>query len=195
MKRKIDFREPREKILIVCEGERTEPNYFNAFKAKNDNIIIDIKGTGYNTCSLVKEAIKLKTEAEKKEEPYNQVWCVFDKDSFADDLFNNAIFLAQKNKIKTAYSNQAFEVWYLLHFSYFVSALHRNVYIEKLDGFLCKKYKKNDPDMYDLLIDKQKDAIRNAKKLINNYKNKTTYSKKDPSTQVYLLVEELNKFI
>ncbi|TGG87894.1 RloB domain-containing protein [Geotoga petraea] len=31
-KRKKDIRNIKPKILIVCEGEKTEPNYFKAFR-------------------------------------------------------------------------------------------------------------------------------------------------------------------
>ena len=49
------------RFLIVCEGEKTEPNYFRKFP-KNPEVYdsIDIRGTGYNTVSLINEAIRLK---------------------------------------------------------------------------------------------------------------------------------------
>ncbi|OHD19758.1 MAG: hypothetical protein A2Y38_12070 [Spirochaetes bacterium GWB1_59_5] len=49
------------RILIVCEGEKTEPNYFRSFSA-NPEVFedIDIHGTGYNTGSLIREAIRLR---------------------------------------------------------------------------------------------------------------------------------------
>jgi hypothetical protein len=195
LKRRVNFRELREKILIVCEGERTEPNYFEGFKVNKQIVKVDISGTGYNTVSLVDEAIRLKTESESKREPYNQTWCVFDKDSFSDNDFNCAIKKALDNKIKTAYSNEAFELWYLLHFHYYNTAITREQYMEKLSGQLNRKYKKNDPRMYNELLDKQSIAIRNAKNLLNAFTNNMTYSRRNPSTEVYLLVEELNKFI
>jgi hypothetical protein len=79
------------RILIVCEGEKTEPNYFRKFP-ENPEVYdrIDIHGTGYNTVSLVNEAIRLKNEALKKREPYIEVWCVFDKDDFSTEHFIQA---------------------------------------------------------------------------------------------------------
>ena len=96
-------------ILIVCEGERTEPNYFDQFEVTN--ITIDPRGIGDNTIRLVKYAIN-----ESKRNDYDQVWCVFDKDSFPKDNFNNAVQLAQNNDFGIAYSNESFELWYILHF-------------------------------------------------------------------------------
>ncbi len=55
-----------------------------------------------------------------------RLWCVFDKDSFSDDNFNQAKKLAENNNIRPAYSNEAFELWYLLHFGYHQAATSRN---------------------------------------------------------------------
>lgn len=59
---------------------------------------------------------------------------------------------------------------------------------------LKKTYTKNSEDMYEKLQDKQTIAIRNAEKLIQTYKPPNP-AKDNPSTTVYLLVEELNKHI
>jgi hypothetical protein len=109
--------EPKQSILIVCEEEKTEPNYFKAFKVTSANVVVI--GLGTNTVKLVSSTIALKELALKKEITYDQVWCVFDRDSFSKTDFNNALLLALQNGIEVAYSNEAFEVWYLLHFSYF----------------------------------------------------------------------------
>jgi hypothetical protein len=83
--------------------------------------VIDIHGIGDNTIRIVEEAIRL-----KEKDNYDQVWCVFDRDSFPPNRFNAAFILAGENSIKIAYSNEAFELWYLLHFNYYDSAMSRN---------------------------------------------------------------------
>ena len=60
-------------ILIVCEGENTEPSYFNQFRLSSATV--KPVGEGYNTLSLVSRAIELANEKN-----YEKVWCVFDKD-------------------------------------------------------------------------------------------------------------------
>src|SRR5882724_2303890 len=51
------------RFLIVCEGVETEPNYFRAFCVdKRVNAEVKIKGTGFNTLSLVDECIRLRNE-------------------------------------------------------------------------------------------------------------------------------------
>ncbi len=181
---------PKDLILIVCEGEQTEPNYFENFKLTN----VDIDRSGYNTDSLVNRAIELKKQAKKYGKIYNQVWCVFDRDSFKPQNFNNAIFLAEKNNIKVAYSNEAFELWYLLHFHFYDTGISRKDYCKKLDKLLCHKYEKNSKDIYDELLERQGIAIKNAQKLLAQHL-KPNPEKNNPSTTVHLLVEELNKWL
>jgi hypothetical protein len=179
------------KILIVCEGERTEPNYFMAFP-ENPKVYsnIDVQGIGYNTISLVKEAIRIKEEAWKSLVPYQEVWCVFDRDSFPLEYFNEAIALAKREKIRCAYSIEAFEIWYLLHFNYYDTGLSRTQYKDKLTDLLGKEYLKNDTEMYERLQDKQETAIKHAKRL---YGIQCTKAIKDqnPMTTVFELVERL----
>ena len=138
---------------------------------------------------MVDYAIKLRDEAEYL---YDQVWCVFDKDDFSD--FDDAISYAYKQGLHVAYSNEAFELWYLLHYDYLISALHRGQYQNILSDRLGRKYKKNDPTIYDDILDKQNMAIQNAKKLMDFF-NSSSPSKSNPSTTVYKLVIELNKFM
>lgn len=183
-------RKPR-RILIVCEGKKTEPNYFKGFE-NNPEVYdsIDIQGTGYNTESLIKEAIRINDEALRKKEPYIETWCVFDKDDFSDTSFENAIKLAAKNHIKCAYSIEAFEIWYILHFNFCDAALSRQQYKDKLSGLLKKPYLKNDTEMYAELQSRQGRAIQNAKKLY--YKQcSLPYKEQNPVTTVFMLIERL----
>ena len=189
-KRRIKTREQKPTILIVCEGGKTEPNYFNAFPVTS--LEVHVEGTGFNTISLVNKAINF-----SKKRSYDQVWCVFDKDDFPKQDFNNAIQkMEDKGKrFHCAYSNESFELWYLLHFSYYIAASNRKAYCKLLSDSLQQEYQKNCKTMYDDLLEKQQDAIRNAKNLLNQYDDSTPPADKNPSTTVYLLVEELNKHL
>jgi len=179
------------RFLIVCEGEKTEPNYFKKFP-ENPEVYdkIDIHGTGYNTLSLINEAVRLKDEAQKRKEPYIEVWCVFDKDDFSIEQFKSAILLARKNQIKCAYSIEAFEIWYMLHFNFYDSALSRNQFKEKLTELLKKPYKKNDEDIYYLLQKRQNVALKNAQKLYA-LQYERPFAEQNPITTVFWLVERL----
>jgi hypothetical protein len=179
------------RILIVCEGEKTEPNYFKKFP-ENPEVYdrIDIHGTGYNTVSLVKEAVKLKNEALRRREPYIEVWCVFDKDDFSIRSFNEAIKLAVVSGLRCAYSIEAFELWYMLHFNYYDMALSRSQYIKKLSELLKKTYLKNDEGIYELLESRQAQALQNARNLYDK-QSVLPMKEQNPITMVFKLVERL----
>lgn len=46
--------------------------------------------------------------------------------------------------------------------------------------------------MYVLIKDKEKYAIKNARRLLDSYNGQRPFSKNNPSTTVHLLVESLN---
>ena len=190
-RRKTAFRgAPFKRILIVCEGEKTEPNYFKRFRVTS--AVIEVVGKGYNTLSLVKEALRMKEMAWENDEPYDQVWCVFDRDFFPAHNVDNAWQLARKRKLRTALSNEAFELWFLLHFDYITSAHTRQEYQDMLSDRLGRRYEKNDPDIYVDLLQRQEQAVENAQKLMNQY-NPRKPSRDNPCTEVHELVIELNR--
>ena len=92
-----------------------------------------------------------------------------------------------------AYSNEAFELWYVLHFEYLNSGISRQQYVSKLNRLLGKQYVKNDEEIYLLIFPRQKDAIRNADTLLKEYQTPNPACD-NPSTTVHLLVQQLNRF-
>lgn len=188
--RKVDTREVRQRFLIVCEGECTEPNYFKAFQTPGE-VVITVIGVGESTLQLIEAATK-KVKA-REQGHYDQVWCVFDRDDCKPDVIHRAMKLAKEADYRVAFSNQAFELWYLLHFDYHHTAISRDTYCERLSQNLGYTYKKNSEDIYNALQDRQTEAIRNAQRLLDEYETWQQPAERDPSTTVHLLVEELNK--
>ncbi|MCB8950790.1 MAG: RloB domain-containing protein [Ardenticatenales bacterium] len=186
LQRRQNRRNLRKTFLIVCEGSKTEPNYFEGFRVPRE--IYDVKGMGDNTIRLVREAIKLKEQGN-----YDQVWVVMDKDDFPVDHFNGAIEMARAKNICVAYSNEAFELWYLLHFDYHNTAVSRRTYRERLSKRLGFSYEKNNPRMYELLEDRQPVAMQNARRLLDVYSGNSRPAYDNPSTTVHLLVEQLRE--
>jgi hypothetical protein len=203
---KIESIEKIKSFLIICEGE-TEEFYFKsfpvitatvkAFAAKSSNII------------LVEYAENLSKLAEYKG---FEIWCVFDFD--IDPNIENqkqdydfAIEYAKKQGFKVAYSNDAFELWYVLHYKDIASGeLHRDVYF----GFLGNiniwdiNYRKNGKTVefaktvYKKLEDdinaSQEEAIKRAERLCKSQEEKL-YSEQNPCTMVFALVLELNEYL
>lgn len=184
----METREPLPRFLIVCEGEQTEPNYFKSFRVPKE--VLDVRGLGDNTLRLVEKAVEFSNAANPH---YDQVWCVFDRDSFPAEHFNAALDLAERQAIKVAYSNEAFELWYLLHFHFYNTGISRSQYKEKLSEQLGHRYEKNSRTIYAEIEEKQSDAIANAKRLLSFYAPPDPCNN-NPSTTVFRLVEELNRF-
>ena len=204
LQRNAPTRIERQTFLIVCEGENTEPSYFKQFRLSSATI--KPVSEGYNTTSLVNRAIHLSCERN-----YDQIWCVFDKDDFPDFDFNNAIHIAEAQKFGVAYSNQAFEYWILLHFDdHQGGGMHRRDYNDRLNQLMNPynvSYDGNGSkiiteEIFELFgeIDEKFQmerfnlAIYRAKR---NYSSLSHVSpaKEESSTTVFLLVEELLKYL
>ncbi len=150
-RRKNIIKQKSSNWLVICEGTKTEPNYFE--KAVDLQVKIDKFST-----SIV---------------PYGKIFVVFDKDSFDTKNFDEAIQMCEDNGYIPLWSNQAIEFWFFLHFHSIYSKMDRTEYAKKLNEYfkaegLTYKYKKNDDNIYNLLceygsLDK---ARKNAKKII-----------------------------
>lgn len=190
------------KIYVLCNGELAEPQYFEEFKdqlAIPQQIIVRYKPFIHMApWDFIEAAIKYKKELIEKDKfavSYgDQIWCVFDIDNYWKDNqkdFSVSVELAKKNKINLAWSNQCFELWYLCYFDATLSAMPRTDYNKKLkDRFKNNDlgvYTKNMQGVFELLQPFQHAGIKNAKKLY--VKDNVA---KDPSTAVFLLVEEIN---
>ena len=200
--RSEDNRTLEVRFLIVCEGEKTEPQYFKALinnHNKKGSIVrtAEIKGAGRGTCSLIREAQEIRQELERKNAmTFDSIWVVFDKDDFSD--FDKAIRDAEQVGFNSAWSNESFELWFFLHFEYLEAQIHRNDYISKLEKCLRKEigkgfsYKKNDPGMYGLLQEhgNEEQAKKRACDLRDLHLGKP-YSAQCPCTMVDRLVDEL----
>lgn len=196
---KVEIENLNKTILIVCEGENTEPLYFNSFKV----LALTVKSIG-----LGESKLKLVESAERIQATENcdEVWCVFDLDIKRDEEncipdFNNAIKMAKDLGYKVAYSNDAFELWFYLHYQYTDCENHRTFYYEKLSQLWNVNYEKEGKkwkfsyDNYERLNNdkkaNQQEAIKRAKKLHNDKIN-LAYHLQNPVTTVYELVELLN---
>jgi RloB-like protein len=185
-------------FLIVCEGEKTEPNYFRALEKDLPRGTVELKidGAGRNTIGLVDYAIKQRDISCRK---YDRVWVVFDKDDFPDNNFNGAIIKANDNNINCAWTNEAFELWFLLHFQFIDTGMNRDAYKAYLEREIKAKsennnyeYLKNDINTFSILKThgNQTQAIERAKQLKQNYSNQR-HATHNPCTCVHLLIEEL----
>ena len=111
----------------------------------------------------MKHAKSLISQADYYPKDGDQLWCVFDCDDNKDSELQAAISYSEKHGYKIAYSNPAFEYWYLLHF-------------EKRNGYL-----KDSATIIDIL--KTKDIWKITEKVWMFLKNCRNTSQKLFSTQ------------
>ena len=195
LSRRQGVREVKQSFLIVCEGEKTEPDYFKAFRMTAATV--KAVGEAMNTMTLVNKAISIREADKAKKRFYDQCWGVFDKDDFPAKDFNQAIKYAEKNGFQVAYSNQAFEYWFLLHFNLYQGPIHRNQYknmLEKLIGMPYSKTEGSGAVMYNLLLVRQEQAIKNSETVLAEISHGNP-AEEESSTTVHKLVKELNKYL
>ncbi len=195
-------KDPYDVILIVCEGEKTEPNYFNglrkAFRLNNANI--KVCGRGSDPLSIVDFAI----DTCKKESKFDRAYCVFDRDRHPTyDTALNKIKQIKHTRSCKGYeiiavsSNPCFEFWLLLHFKYTTMQFNAPANSSICDTVIKElkkdfpEYQKGDKDIFKKIQDKVDTAIKNAHKI---EKSNQTSGADSPSTSVHLLVEYLQNF-
>ena len=89
LQRKSARREAYEKILIVCEGEKTEPNYFEDAREYFclETVNVEVRGEcGSDPVSVVKFAKQRYREEKDAGDAFDKVFCVFDKDGHSNYL-------------------------------------------------------------------------------------------------------------
>lgn len=150
-----------EKVLIVSEGIKTEPIYFEKLVDFFKLVTTDIKVTGSKySCpkKVVDYAIKLYEETKGTSKEYDLVFCVIDKDTHANYL--NAINFVKNHKysaiLNIINSVPCFELWLLLHYEcttkIFTKTVRSSICTSLIENDLKKylpKYKKNISDLKD----------------------------------------------
>lgn len=136
--------EIHKRILIVGEGVNTEPSYFDKFRIPGVKVVA--RGLGEGTRKLVNDVEGVREEEERKlGASFDEIWVAFDKDSFKD--FEQAIREAYDKGYHVAYSNQAIEYWFILHFKdHQGSAMPRAEYARTLNDLLNPFGISYDPD-------------------------------------------------
>ncbi len=224
--RKTNDKEKVHDIIISCEDSVSAPAYFQKIidkliqnkKITQDSIVIvnQKKVKGSNPTKVL-ERLKNYNENGKLYKDFTDKWIVIDRDTprvnsgghtakdFNEALQNSKSKISKYN-VDVAYANDSFELWYLLHFDYINSSLHR----DDINKKLIKKLKLKNPSIFsnlddeniktvkytklifDELLASQEKAISRAKKLLLSYGENHNPEKDNPSTTVHKLVEILN---
>lgn len=130
LERKKATKKPNKRVLIVSEGEVTEPNYFEAFKAFAGLVNVDVDVCGKECDSAPISVVdfaekKANSEGHFSSGGYDVVYCVFDRDTHEsfERAFSKVYSLNKSDKflarhIESVVSYPCFEIWLLFHFVY-----------------------------------------------------------------------------
>ena len=136
MARKVGKRKTREKrilepatYLVASEGTKTEVLYFQQmadglsrkYQGYEDRVTVpnfDIEGMGTSNFRLIEDVVAYLRTSPRL---FENIWLVFDKDDIPENYFDNAIKKAASLGWQTAWANDSFELWFLLHFEYLQS--------------------------------------------------------------------------
>lgn len=107
------------RVLIACEGEKTEPKYFRDLckSLGLTSAVVEVAGKECGSAPL--SVCQYAIDRFKEDGGFDVVYCVFDRD--AHETFEQAMSLARQHKskrIKPIPSYPCFEYWVLLHFKY-----------------------------------------------------------------------------
>ena len=220
---------------IFCEGKNSEPIYFKWFETPSIKIITHgeqksmCKNINKTLTKCLEDGILKKLENGRYElyEEGMEIWCAFDRDKGANGIsieegdvdFNSALTIAQNSPLKIAWSNDAFDLWILLHLEDILSDLEqaktRSYYFEKLTTYFkshptpnellsktlkhksfsyekdLKQEKKIKQIIIPEIISKTQIAIERAKHLFSMHLSENDFAKKMPCTTIFQLVERL----
>ena len=145
------------RFIIFCEDKVSEPAYFEYFETNRIKVIVhrEQKSGDKNVLRAIRhcidQGIMTASDAVAVLDPdVVQVWCVFDLDSQnctdIDNLgnleFDLSIERAKTKGLQTAWSNDAFELWVLLHFEDVdptdLATQHRKYYYDRLTDIFKK---------------------------------------------------------
>lgn len=198
LRRRGPTREPYDRILIVCEGEKTERGYFEDFRGhfrlSSANVEIAKNDLGSSPISVVECAVELY----RRDRGYDRVYCVFDRDRHP--RYDEALARIDNERrrkrgsipIHAVPSIPCFEFWILLHFEYTTRQF------EVVEGSICDElirylrtylpdYRKAG-SVFDRLVGNLDTATTNAKRVMVFHETSGT---DNPSTRIHELVEHL----
>lgn len=197
-----------EKLLIVSEGIKTEPIYFQKLVDFLKLTTTDIEVTGSkHSCpkKLIDYAIELYERSKGTKNEYDLVFCVIDKDTHAH--YVNAMNFLRNSKYNQIFqminSVPCFELWLLLHYEYTTKEFSKTVKNSICTALIKENLKKYLPDYEknisnlkpkDLLFIFNNKTINTAKERADKLlKHCEIYSIDNPSTRIHDLVGKLQE--
>jgi hypothetical protein len=185
------------KIIVACEGKKTERGYFEAMRKSLRLPTLQVEVVhpdATDPLSIVRAAIRLRQNRvhDRAWTQGDSAWAVFDGDEHKDanpDNWNDALQIAKSKQIHLAISNPSFEFWYLLHYGTVMAQLARAEALRRLLQHI-PHYQKGLvlwPELQPLT----QDAITRARRLKERAITDGLDPFTNPCSSVYELVESI----
>jgi hypothetical protein len=207
VERKLGNRSSCDRILIVCEGKKTEPLYFEEirqyYRLSKSIICVQPSQVGTSSEQVVECArdLFLNGDPHKKisKKAFEQVFAVFDRDDH--DKYHEALTLAsslngklrndERKKVifRAIPSVPCFELWLLLHYEniHHDHEIHRDDVQKRLKTYI-PEYDKGAGGYFELTRPRLAEAIQRAQALVGKT---TAYNGEQPYTDIGYLVDLL----
>lgn len=154
LERKLGRRASYDRILIISEGSKTEPNYFKEIRAAHRlhtaNVEVRPSELGTQPIQVVQYAKSLFENGDRHKQiqprAFEQVYTVFDRDEHR--TYFDALALAesldgrlrndnkQPVRFKAVASVPSFELWLLLHYDEIQAPIHRDEVMRRLKEYI-----------------------------------------------------------
>ena len=205
LRRHAAKRAPYERVLIVCEGTKTEPQYLNeirsAYRLSTANVQVWPSARGTEPLQVVTyaEALIRNGDLAKGIErgDFDRVFTVFDRDEHT----TYHVALAKAEALNRKFKNDAgervvfeavasvpcFELWLLMHFEDVLAPIHRTEAYDRLRGHL-PDYEKGQGGHFAATRDRLDTATARA---ITAAAKTTAHEGHEPYTDLHTLVSLL----
>jgi hypothetical protein len=190
-----------DRMLIVCEGEKTEVNYFEAMRKELRVSSADIQIVPSSSGTEPTRIVESAEQRFRKTKAYDEVFVVFDRDehkSYHDALAKvtvlNCKLKSDKNKavpFKAIPSVPNFELWILLHFRDVLDFMPRKQVFSELKKTYYPAYNKNSPTVYSDTKGSLKKASLRAQSLRKRF---SPYNSNEPYTDADILAGRFADF-
>lgn len=205
--RSSETKKSLERILIVTEGEATEPLYFSYLIEDYKLSTADVKVTGDgHSCPyhVVTDAEKLYEKSLSNKKAYDKVFCVIDKDSHT--RYEDALMHMKTLDSDIFYlinSIPCFELWLLLHYEYTIKSFDKTAKRSICESLIKDDLRRHLPNYEKNISNLTKDELEyifnddNIKDAITHAEKGLSYCKKhyvdNPSTKIHNLVSILQE--
>lgn len=192
-------RDPYDRVLIVCEGKKTEPNYLRELidKYELNSANVEVHGDCESSPDKVFAYAKSRFQDEvRRGDSFDKVYCVIDRDSHTtyDETVRAISVSKPKDTFAAITSVPCFEYWVLLHYNYVTPPYSRTGRNSPCDGVIndlkayIHDYEKGNKGIFAQIMGQTDFAIANAERALTQARQTGT---DNPTTLMHELVKYL----